>query len=177
MTLDQLQKDDAVLEQVKALAGEISKPGEPTGSTGTKSGKQLGFKRMAPAVVRKIGDGGVDGQKALATSGSVVVGQEFDESPIELGRPANSLLSVLPTGVRGIPEFAYIRQTVRTNDAAVVAAPVHASCTACRWWCPSRRPKALHTPSARAPRDWRPTATVSKSSGRRRRTQTTSPRT
>ncbi len=61
-----------------------------------------------------------DGQKALATSGSVVVGQDFEESPVALGKPANSLLSVLPSKVHSQPEFAYLRQSVRTNNAAVV---------------------------------------------------------
>jgi hypothetical protein len=45
--------------------------------------RQFAFKRMAPEFVRKIGPG-VDGQKALATSGSVVVGQSFEESPVSV---------------------------------------------------------------------------------------------
>ena len=39
-----------------------------------------------------------------------------------LGKPALSLLDVIPVVQHAIPEFAYMRQTVRTNNAAVVAA-------------------------------------------------------
>jgi HK97 family phage major capsid protein len=59
--------------------------------------------------------------RALATSGSVVVGQEFRPDPVALGKPANSLLDVLPVLQHTQPEFAYMRQSVRTNNAAVVA--------------------------------------------------------
>ena len=39
-----------------------------------------------------------------------------------LGKPALSLLDVIPVVQQAIPKFAYMRQTVRTNNAAVVAA-------------------------------------------------------
>ncbi len=38
-----------------------------------------------------------------------------------LGQPALSLLDVIPVTGHGTTEFAYMRQTVRTNNAAVVA--------------------------------------------------------
>jgi hypothetical protein len=63
-----------------------------------------------------------DGQKALSPSGAAVVGQEFTPDPVALGQPALSLLDVIPVVQHNIPEFAYMRQTVRTNNAAVVAA-------------------------------------------------------
>ena len=62
-----------------------------------------------------------NGQKALAPSGAAVVSQEFSEDPIPLGRIATGLLDVLPVKVHTTPEFAYMRQTTRTNNAAVVA--------------------------------------------------------
>lgn len=110
-TVKAVKADQAVLTDAKEFFGAEGK-GDRT--------QQFAFKRMAAEVVRKMTPG-PDGIKALATSGSVVVGQEFEATPIELGRPANSLLSVLPSKVRGIPEYAYLRQSVRTNNAAVVA--------------------------------------------------------
>ncbi len=63
-----------------------------------------------------------DGQKSLAPSGSAVVGQEFTADPVALGKPALSLLDVIPVVTHSTPEISYLRQTTRTNNAAVVAA-------------------------------------------------------
>ena len=41
--------------------------------------------------------------------------------PVALGQVAQSLLDVLPAKAHTTPEYAYLRQTVRTNNAAVVA--------------------------------------------------------
>jgi hypothetical protein len=62
-----------------------------------------------------------DGMKALAPSGAAVVGQEMKPDPVALGQPALSLLDVIPVTAHATTEFAYMRQTVRTNNAAVVA--------------------------------------------------------
>ena len=59
-------------------------------------------------------------QQGTEQSASAVVAQEF--APIiALGKPAHSLLDVLPTIPHDSAEFAYMRQTTRTNNAAVVA--------------------------------------------------------
>ena len=60
------------------------------------------------------------GQKALAVSGTTVVSQQFVADPVALGQPPTSLLSVLPVTVQTSPQFAYLRQSVRTNAAAIV---------------------------------------------------------
>lgn len=65
---------------------------------------------------------GLDGTKALAPSGAAIVGQEFTADPIALGRPALGLLDVIPVVQHPTQEFSYLRQTTRTNNAAVVAA-------------------------------------------------------
>src|SRR6478609_1045698 len=64
---------------------------------------------------------GADGQKALAPSGVTIVGQEFVRDPVALGQVAHSLLDVLPTKQHTSAEYAYLRQSVRTNNAAIVA--------------------------------------------------------
>ena len=85
------------------------------------AGDRLHFgKSIAEAATKKILGDGLD-RKALAPSGSVVVGQEYALDPITLGRPAQSLLAVLPVKQHDSPTWNYLRQTVRDNKAAVVA--------------------------------------------------------
>lgn len=68
---------------------------------------------------RKMAEGLIS-RKSLAASGAAVVGQEFRPDPIALGRPATGLLDVLPTVPHTSPLYAYLAQTTRTNNAAVV---------------------------------------------------------
>ena len=90
--------------------------GGPAGGT---KGVRLSFKGMAATLAHSIRP---DGTKALAPSGSTVVGQELAADVVALGQPAASLLDVIPVVQHAIPEFSYLRQTARTNNAAVVAA-------------------------------------------------------
>ena len=62
-----------------------------------------------------------NGQKALAPSGAALVGQEMKPDLAALGQVATGLLDVLPVVQRTTAEYAYRRQTTRTNNAAVVA--------------------------------------------------------
>ena len=81
-------------------------------------------KSMSEDAARKILAPDFTGQtKAIAPSGSVLVGQEFQADPIALGRVAQGLLDVLPVRQHSSPEYAFIRQgaTGRTVNAAVVA--------------------------------------------------------
>ena len=64
---------------------------------------------------------GPDGTKALAPSGAAVVGQEFQADPVALGQVATGLLDLLPVLQHTTAEYAYLPQTTRTNNAAVVA--------------------------------------------------------
>jgi len=57
----------------------------------------------------------------MSTSTSLPEDQTPEQDSSSDARPANSLLSVLPTRARAIAQFAYIRLSVRTNNAAVVA--------------------------------------------------------
>ena len=80
--------------------------------------RRLSFKGLGAQVATQML--GVDGQMALAPSGATIVGQEFVRDPVALGQVAQSLLDVLPIKQHASPEYAYLRQTVRTNAAAVV---------------------------------------------------------
>jgi HK97 family phage major capsid protein len=85
------------------------------------SGKRLHFgSEVSSALATKaLTDSGI-GMKALAPNGSVVVAQTFRPDPVALGKPALSLLDVLPVIPHDTAEYAYLRQNVRTNAAAVV---------------------------------------------------------
>lgn len=76
-------------------------------------------KGMATKAINKVmGEGG---SKAIASGGAAVVDQEFRPDPIAMGQPALNLLSVLPVTQHDHPQFSYLRQSVRTNNAAIVA--------------------------------------------------------
>lgn len=75
------------------------------------NGQRLTFNaKMAKGLIER---------KSLASSGAAVVGQEFRPDPIALGKPATGLLDVLPVVPHTSPEYAYMQQTTRTNNAAV----------------------------------------------------------
>ncbi|MFC9838962.1 phage major capsid protein [Rhodococcus sp. NPDC127530] len=112
----------AVLDGVKGLVSEIGGVGDSPElagrhlALGGKSAKALSVK----IADRMMHENGV-GQKALAPTGTTVTDVPMlAESPIALGKPAQSLLDVLPVQIRA-PKYTYLRQSTRTNNAAPVA--------------------------------------------------------
>jgi hypothetical protein len=89
-----------------------------TSGAGDKS-RRLSFKGLGTKVATSML--GPDGQKALAPSGATIVGQEFVRDPVAFGHVAQSLLDVLPVKQHASTEYAYLRQTTPTSNAAVVA--------------------------------------------------------
>ena len=83
------------------------------------AGQRLSFAGMARMAADKILPPG--GSKAVAPSGAAVVAQQFSADPVALGQPPTSLLSVIPATTQPTGQFSYMRQSVRTNNAAVVA--------------------------------------------------------
>ena len=81
--------------------------------------RRLTFAGMGVAAAAKI-PSTAPNVKALATGGSVITGQTFTADPVALGKPATSLLDVLLVMVQVTDQFAYLRQSVRTNNAAIV---------------------------------------------------------
>ncbi|RYF60719.1 MAG: phage major capsid protein [Comamonadaceae bacterium] len=61
------------------------------------------------------------GQKSLAATGTVVADVPMDPEPIQLGRPATGLWDLIPTVRQSAANYTYLRQSVRTNNAAMVA--------------------------------------------------------
>ena len=117
--LDGLKADrsDAAVEAY--ARGLFDKIGGGVGN-GAKAGQRLSFKNMASGIGNRMMAGDM-GTKALAPSGAAVVAQSFIGDPIALGRAASGLLDVLPVAVQSSAEYAYLRQTTRTNNAAAVA--------------------------------------------------------
>lgn len=108
-----------VLQQAKALADEIGIP--IGGGSGTKATGHLAMtgkhaKSFAAAIVKAMPH---DGTKALA-SGQQTTSTIVLPDVLPTGRPAVSLLDVLPTR-QVAPSYAFLRQSVRTNNAAPVA--------------------------------------------------------
>jgi HK97 family phage major capsid protein len=117
-------KDDlAVMEKAREISDQIGGTldggplGHPAPPTGTD--RRLSFKGMGARLVRDMRP---ESGKALSPSGAAVVVQEFINDPVALGKPALSLLDVIPVIQHSTPEISYLRQSTGTNNAAVVNA-------------------------------------------------------
>src|SRR6478736_1564298 len=133
LTCDEQSQVDAALAEAKRhgetlaadarhrrIEGELNAMAASAAGVLPGDGRPLAFgKAMASDAAAKILPPG--GSKALSPSGIAVVSQEFQPDPVALGRPANTLLSVMPVKQHTEPTYGYLRQTVRTSNAAVVA--------------------------------------------------------
>lgn len=80
-----------------------------------------GAKRAAADLARRIPNA-VGGSKAFAAEGATLSAATLTpEVVVEAGRPPVSLLEVLNAHQHDTAAFRYMRQTVRTNNAAIVA--------------------------------------------------------
>lgn len=109
------RNDNAVMAYAR---GEFDAIGGPL--NGAKTGQRLSFKNMSAGIGNRMMTGDF-GQKALAPSGATVIAQAFTDDPVALGRAATGLLDILPVRVQATAEYAFLRQSTRTNNAAVVA--------------------------------------------------------
>ena len=109
------RNDNAVMAYAR---GEFDAIGGPP--NGAKSGQRLSFKNMAAGISNRMITGEF-GQKALAPSGAAVISQGFTDDPLPLGKVLNGLLDVLAVQVQTTAEYGFLRQSVRTNNAAAVA--------------------------------------------------------
>jgi HK97 family phage major capsid protein len=110
-----------------ALAGAHTPAdnGFDVGLSGRESTGQLamgakGF--ITPTSIKTMARAGAaQGIKALVAGDASTTQVPLESNPIPLGQPSLGLLSLIPTKVRETPKYSYLRQTVRTNNAAVVA--------------------------------------------------------
>ena len=112
-------KADRRSREVGAAWTDINSIRSLGGPAAKDSRRRLTFKGMATGISNRMLTGDL-GAKALAPSGAAVVAQGFTEDPIALGRAATGLLDLLPVTVHPTAEFAYLRQSTRTNNAAEV---------------------------------------------------------
>ncbi|MGW7107007.1 phage major capsid protein [Streptomyces xanthophaeus] len=80
--------------------------------------KAAGGSDWGEKVLRAVS--GPDGYKGILAGGSVPLTVPLEPEPIRTGVPALVLRQLIPT-VTGPSRFSYMRQTTRTNNAAVVA--------------------------------------------------------
>jgi Phage capsid family len=118
-------RDDlAIIAKTREISDAIGAPLGEAGITGTAGphgkDRRLSFASMGKAAAAQISAGASGGQKALATGGSIVTGQSFIQSPVALGQVATSILDVVEVTAQASDQFAYLRQSVRTNAAAIV---------------------------------------------------------
>lgn len=122
------KKDHEVYSFVKTeFGGDFGSLSDGVGREFKDSGKRLSFgSKMAAKAVRTMRGGGAPGTaeaeaaKALAPNRDTIIGQDFNDKPIELGKVGTTFLDALPVDRRGTPSWRYLRQSVRTNNAAVV---------------------------------------------------------
>lgn len=116
-TFDRQLKGSSMLNQLGKAATIDGQPAD----NGDVAYLDLGGKGHSQTLVKAMKETRALGQKALVTTGSVVVGTPLlNESPVTLGRPLKSFLQAIPSVERDA-SYSWLAQTVRTENAAVVA--------------------------------------------------------
>lgn len=115
------QRNAAAMAELDGGAGDIE-----TDAAGQIISRSLGAKGFITpgSIKRMVRTSAAGAAKALVAGGSSATPVALDTNPIKLGQPGANLglLNVLQVKVRETPAYSYLRQTVRTNNAAVVAA-------------------------------------------------------
>lgn len=115
--------DEDAISDALALAKSIGQPlrtGDDDGDR-PKTGHLPLTGKSAKSLARSIARSSLDPQtKALVASGARTTAVELRSEIAEQGRPPQSILDVLPSRVVSAT-YSYLRQTVRTNNAAPVA--------------------------------------------------------
>ncbi|MFQ6172558.1 phage major capsid protein [Oryzobacter sp. R7] len=107
------------IEQADADAKLFAAFDSPDGGEGRSIGA-LSFKGVADRILHGPDGGESRNVKSLIAAGSQAVATEATDITAVMGRPATSLMDAIPA--REVAEnFSYLRQTVRTNNAAPVA--------------------------------------------------------
>ncbi|WP_405830790.1 MULTISPECIES: phage major capsid protein [unclassified Streptomyces] len=105
-------------EELSKLGDSIARPSAmKTGNLHPRV-KAAGGSDWGDKVLRAVS--GPEGYKGLLSGGAVPLTVPLDSEPVRIGVPALVLRQLIPT-VSGPSRFSYLRQTVRTNNAAVVA--------------------------------------------------------
>lgn len=143
--VDNLDKLDALIEKAKSNAPLLAKlegmggvrsmrpdHGSLDGGPRYSETKSVGrgymdvstksFGALADRVAPGMCSDNAYGQKALLPAGSTAVSVTVRPEIATTAKPMSELLAALPVVTQSSPVFRYLRQTARTNNAAVVAA-------------------------------------------------------
>ena len=116
-----LEALDAQIEKADTSAGVLTKMAGGSGRAGRGSGTlNVKSERVAEGIASKMGRQGPEGIKALSAPGTAITSIPLDNKVLPLGQTATSVLDVLPTNKQPVL-YAYMRQTLRENNAAIVA--------------------------------------------------------
>lgn len=115
------EAEATTLDEVMALAKSIGPaPTDDDDHERPQSGHLPLTGKAAKALARNISQSSIDPRtKALVASGARTTAIELREEIAEQGRPPQSILDVLTTRLVS-PTYSFLRQTVRTNNAAPV---------------------------------------------------------
>lgn len=127
-TIREQAEGDALMKSLNALGGDAGTV-EPSGhfSGGAHSqplrGGAKGHMLLTGVQGRKMAGGIVQqyGAKSLVATGTTVTTVPLSPDPIAAGVVPTSVLEALEAVVRDSPVYRYLRQTVRENNAAIVA--------------------------------------------------------
>jgi HK97 family phage major capsid protein len=108
----------------EAMRGALTALGEGVSAGGAKSDvhprvKASGGSDWADTMLKAVG--GPQGYKGILSGGTVAVSVPLDPDPVKMDTPVLSLRQLMPNVQNTTGRFAYLRQTTRTNNAAVVA--------------------------------------------------------
>lgn len=122
--------DEQIREQVKAFGAGIGlgeghgNPAQPAGyRPASMAGGEKTDTRWSAAALKQVDPQGYAHTKAgLLASGSIAVPTAFSGAPVREGARAEFLRQLIPTQrLDGTDRYAFMRQTVRTNNATAVA--------------------------------------------------------
>ncbi|MFG2413318.1 phage major capsid protein [Streptomyces goshikiensis] len=105
-------------DELRKLGDSIARPSAMKRDNLHPRVKAAGGSDWGEQVLRAVS--GPEGFKGLLANGAVPLTVPLESEPIRIGVPALVLRQLIPT-VTGPSRFSYMRQTVRTNNAAVVA--------------------------------------------------------
>lgn len=108
------------LEAMRKAIRDLGGSGEPAGSAYTNPRvKASGGSTWGEQVMRSLARG-PEGYKGILATGSVPVTVPLNPEPVRQGVPVLSLRQLIPNVQNTTGMFSYMRQTVRTNNAAPV---------------------------------------------------------
>ncbi|MET7431965.1 phage major capsid protein [Streptomyces flaveolus] len=139
-TADEASEVDQLLKHGKSLRADIEKAkasetmrtalaelGDGIAGTGGREAKSEMHPRVKASGGTDWGDtvvqavAGAGGYKGILANGTVAVSVPLDPEPVRSDVPVLSLRQLMPNVQNSTGRFAYLRQTTRTNNAAVVA--------------------------------------------------------